>query len=1412
MDEQDETCSRSTAMPTTNREEELFAAVLEKPTPAERAAFLDGACGNDLALRGRIEALLASHDAGGILDAPPLHPPATTAYRPLTEGPGTIIGPYKLLQQIGEGGMGVVYMAEQQEPVRRKVALKIIKPGMDSQQVIARFEAERQALAMMDHQNIARVLDAGTTGEARGEGREASEDPAVLSRPSPLTPRPYFVMELVHGVPITKFCDDNQLTPRERLALFVPVCQAIQHAHQKGIIHRDIKPSNVLVTMYDDKPVPKVIDFGVAKAIEQRLTEKTLFTQFGAFVGTFEYMSPEQAEMNAFGVDTRSDVYSLGVLLYELLTGTTPLERQRLRQAALDEVIRLIREEEPPRPSVRLSSAGDLPKIAAARHTAPGRLATLLRGELDWIVMRCLEKDRTRRYESASALASDAERYLHDEPVEACPPSAAYRLRKFARKYRGPLLAASFVFLALVGGMIGTLVGWRQAIQSVGRERDARVEAQEARDDAEGALARGLISPLDPNGGEVLNLAECEVLWQLARLDNERVRRRYLEVGLRDEVLRGQLEHRSERAAHAVVGLDLQRREQALAEVMQAMAETGRSGFEQFQIAWVGLELALPGSAQERELAAVAGKQLLAEENDAQKKSRLGRLVELSSRLEARAAGQLLISALNTPKQAYLATALAAVAERLPPAEAAQLLETALEKDGYAPDRGRLAEAMASVAARLTPEEASQICAPAAQILATGLEKASENRSGPPAYDRWCLTAGLTAVAARLTPVEANRICAKAAQGLVTALSSALEKETDGDARRSPALALALVTANLTPVEANQICAPAAEMLAKALENERDAGARWSLASVLAAVAEHLTPAEANQTCAPAVRILAGALEKESDSGASQSLAWGLAAVVDRLTPVEANQICAPAAQRLVAALEKESGARGRESLAYGLAAVAERVTPAEANRFCARAAQSLAKTLENERDPGARRSLASGLAAVAGRLTPAEANRICAPAAQILAKDLENGTDYFARQSLIDVLARVADRLTPVEAARVLFKSLQKDDNPFALGGSPRLALAAVVARLTPEQATQICAPAAQTLATALGKNNNDNAGWSLLLGLEALSPRLTPAEAARIAQILTTALESAPSTGLPSGGSNRELLARALVAVAARLTPTAGAELLATTLEKESDSRALQSLAEGLAAVAGRLTRAQANLICAKAARLLINALTGTVEDPWDRRRLLARGLAAVAARFESGEQESILVSTFGIGWARNPQEAEDLVRLLHALDISAENEASWNLAQSLVNLPTINQSDQHGNRAHVDSVNALCLVATDVRSRASALAASVGLTPANPSMGWATLPAASEPLGCRFSTQQLVDLLKMPTCVGQVRRVLLDRLGDRYHQRFASHWEFVLYAQEHGLNLDFTSPPRRPPAKLPPLKFQPGERDAR
>jgi tetratricopeptide (TPR) repeat protein len=372
------------------------------------------------------------------------------------EGPGTRIGPYRLRQKLGEGGMGAVYMAEQERPVRRQVALKIIKPGMDSEQVIARFEAERQALAMMDHPNIARVLDAGMADSGR----------------------PYFVMELVQGVPITAYCDEARLNPRERLELFIPVCQAIQHAHQKGVIHRDIKPTNVLVALYDGKTVPKVIDFGIAKAIDQPLTERTMCTKYGTIVGTLEYMSPEQAESSALGVDTRSDIYSLGVVLYELLTGGTPLGRARLREADYPEILRRIREEEPPKPSTRLgASKTTLSSISALRGTEPARLPRLVRGEIDWIVMKALEKDRVRRYETAGGLARDIRRHLDGEAVEACPPSVAYRLRKFARRYRAALAVASaFAALLVLGAALST---WQAIAATRARDRADR-EARRA--------------------------------------------------------------------------------------------------------------------------------------------------------------------------------------------------------------------------------------------------------------------------------------------------------------------------------------------------------------------------------------------------------------------------------------------------------------------------------------------------------------------------------------------------------------------------------------------------------------------------------------------------------------------------------------------------------------------------------------------------------------------------------------------------------------------------------------------------------------------------------------------------------------------------------------------------------------------
>jgi eukaryotic-like serine/threonine-protein kinase len=492
-------------MAATKNAPDIFLNALDR-APADRAAYLDEACGDDAVLRLRVEALLrANDDPGaflseanpGVEDAAPLpspsklnatvdpgpgvpkhgatgeytpepedsppHPVATGDYRPQFE-PGLVIaGRYKLLEQIGEGGMGAVWVAEQTQPVRRKVALKLIKAGMDSKSVLARFEAERQALAVMDHPNIAKVLDGGLTE----------------------TGRPYFVMEYVKGVPITGYCDATRMSVSERLNLFVQVCSAVQHAHQKGIIHRDLKPSNILVAPYDDKPVPKVIDFGLAKAMHQSLTERTLHTAHEAVLGTPRYMSPEQAQLNNLDVDTRSDIYSLGVLLYELLTGTTPLEKKRVKEAAWDEMKRLIREEEAPRPSTRLSSSNTLASLAATRQTEPAKLPKLVRGELDWIVMKSLEKDRTRRYETANGFAMDIQRHLAGEPVLAAPPSSRYRLRKFARKHRAALTTAAALGLLLVAGV--AVSSW-QAVRAT-RAEAAALAALDEKDQARQAEA-----------------------------------------------------------------------------------------------------------------------------------------------------------------------------------------------------------------------------------------------------------------------------------------------------------------------------------------------------------------------------------------------------------------------------------------------------------------------------------------------------------------------------------------------------------------------------------------------------------------------------------------------------------------------------------------------------------------------------------------------------------------------------------------------------------------------------------------------------------------------------------------------------------------------------------------------------------
>jgi serine/threonine protein kinase len=1125
------------------RAKSLFLAASDLIDPAERAAYLERECGGDAELRARVEALLRANDASPLAPHGPTNAtrehssgqkPQTEDYDDPTACVGSIVaGKYKLIEEIGVGGMGSVYMAQQTNPVKRAVAVKVIKAGMDSKTVLARFEAERQALAMMDHPNIARVLDAETTDGGR----------------------PFFVMELVKGMPFTQFCDQRKLTPRQRLELFVPVCQAIQHAHQKGVIHRDIKPNNVLVALYDDRPVPKVIDFGVAKAAGQSLTDMTLMTGYGAVVGTPEYMSPEQANLNNLDIDTRSDVYSLGVLLYELLTGTTPVDRNSLGKAALLEVLRIVREVEPQRPSAKLSTIETLPSIAANRSTEPAHLSRLMKGELDWVVLKALEKDRTRRYDTANALARDIHRYLADEVVEARPPSTGYRVRKFVRKNRGTVSAASLIFLALLVGISGTTWGLIRADQEAGNARRHEADAKQseadakqsessaiaARNDLAGAnnalrrstdtllttTARSLLRPLalqvQPDQPfPPLNAQEIEPLWELASSKDEPLRIRFVEVALLEPASTRRLKDRAAFAFQATVGLNGTRRK-LVEELLASHLEQQEITLEQQED--VALCLAQLGGL-DRPLA--------------------GRTAATLARAMSKTTDAMSLQ--------ILSESLSVVVTAMEPKDAAQaaaILTQAMCKTTELNALHYLSRSLSVVASSMEPKVAAQ----ASSTLTQAMSKTTD-------VDAWqILSQSLSAVAARLESSDAGRAA--------IILAEDMSKTTDVNELNALWDGLFVVAPRLEPKEAAQ----AATVLSLAMSKTADFKALNALSAGLSAVAVHLKPKDAARACGQAGAVLTRAMGKTTDGNTLRVLSRGLSVVAAHLEPKDADQ----AATTLTQAMSKTTNFSELDPLTYGLSAVALRLEPKDAAQAATTHTQAMSKTTHGY----TLQPLSHGLSALANHMEPKDAARACGQAAAILTQAMSKTTDFNELYPLSYGLSAVALRLEPKDAAQAattLTQAMSKTTHGYTLQPLSQ-GLSALATQMEPKDAARACGQAAATLTQAMSETTNWNALHDLSLGRSALAAHMDLKEAAH-----------------------------ACGQTAATLTQA---------MSKTTDVNALQALSQGLSAVASHMEPKGAARACGQAAATLTQAMSKTTDV--NTLNYLWRDLPAVATHLE-------------------------------------------------------------------------------------------------------------------------------------------------------------------------------------------------
>jgi serine/threonine protein kinase len=1154
----------------------IFLAALDIQNPDERAAFVVRSCQGDDPLQKRVEDLLRAYgESGGPLDKMAAAIATTRLGEPIREQVGSTIGPYKLMEQIGEGGFGLVFVAEQQQPIRRKVALKIIKPGMDTRDVIARFEAERQALALMDHPNIARVLDAGTTESGR----------------------PYFVMELVRGIPITDYCDQAQLTPRERLELFVPVCNAIQHAHLKGIIHRDVKPSNVLVTLHDDRPVVKVIDFGVAKALYQSLTERTIYTRYAQMIGTPLYMSPEQAQMSGLDIDTRSDIYSLGVLLYELLTGSTPFNKERLAKAAYDELLKIIREEEPPKPSLRLSQSGDsLPSIAAQRKTEPAKLSKMFSGDLDWIAMKALEKDRTRRYETANAFAADVLRYLNDEPVEASPPSAVYRMRKFARKHRRPVIALAALVAILMLGIGGTTWGLfraqraeraadvskEEAIDALGqatKERDAKVTAltaeAAARDQAERQLAYGLLRPIgfsgsglgDESPGELRSFVD----W--SAIPDSRLKLRVLEIAFEEPDTALRVAKRAEQVIQSCVGLSPKRRDKAIKLVSARQRDLAADPRIRVSACWLALELGTPDLQAWPESCTYLSDNL---------SDRFSEFVTFAT-------------------------------SRTDPGQIAELgVEPLLVLLATSTDTSVLSQTCSALVASASRLDGTQAARAMDALIANGFEKAQMQFGGfgflPQTPDLFSL------IVARLEPQRVARVTG----ALITLLDKVLNGDSDDFSQVAGiSSALAALVPRLNPTQAEHV----AESVIARLDKLRDGSADYvakhqtdlpTLLGLLKPLAPRLGPDRAAH-----VGDALTALAVKRSTVTLGTGVDGFAAVVPRIEGPTAQRIADAAIAALPAPLLVEQ-----------LTALAPRMQSAQA----ANAWDSVIKLVKSPpQQPNSMRGLPDPrqplLIALAPRLDPQKAKREGENLIAVLEKSATNQEVSRALTGLIAMIQRL-ERGQVKRAADALIRQLQKkmDDE---LADSRWWVLQTLAPRLDSAEAKRAWelfaalsdwySPARQTIVTHLDSRDVESAADPLIAILESSVRREKPTEAENItpsqaqvrshAEVLLTDL----ATRLNSRQAQRAVdaliqsaeapPAQLFAALVPRLDLAQVSNLgdtLAAKIEKSTEPKTCVGWAAGLAVLVPRLTSVSRDAHATRIVpALLDNSVWNPVED---------------------------------------------------------------------------------------------------------------------------------------------------------------------------------------------------------------------